>query len=171
VLPRGTGSSGGALAVLVSAAIASSVIVGGAYAVLYRPAPALTPTPTQPLTATWQLDQQLARATVAGVVQGPALAAPSIEQPGATLEQQESGPLPPSSAPEVIIDDRYQLRSDQLPAPPPEVMPAVPETEPKPETPPVPYPNPTTTPPDAIGPELDLEKATPGLDPENPYRD
>lgn len=171
VLPRGRSSSGGSLAVLVSAAIASSVILGGAYAVLSGPAPAMAFTPSEPVNTNWQMDPQPAQATLARAMQGPALAVPNTDLPGTTLEEQAAGSRQPSSEPEVIIDDRYQLRPDVASPKRPDVMPAPAETPAKPESPSVPYPNPTTTPPDAIGPELNLDKPTPGLDPENPYRD
>lgn len=169
-IPRGS-SSTGSLAMVISAVIASSVILGGAYAIYVGPPAAMARTAVQPLTPSWQLDTQPQRAAVEKVLRGPAQAVPNVE-PSMTTEEQEAAPaaasssLAPSnpapsnapaapSAPEVIIDDRYQLPQ---PAPAPEAHPPV-------------YPDPVKTPAEAIGPELDLSKPTPSLDPENPYRD
>ena len=64
---------------------------------------------------------------------------------------------------EVIIDDSklYPLDDSKR----------YPRTAP-PEQPPVTYPNPVTTPPDAIAPPAtNPAEPAPTLDPENPYRD
>src|SRR5262245_11562539 len=56
-IPRGSSSSfGGMLA--ISAVVASSVILGGAYALYAGPPPVMAGTPTLALTPTWQLDDQ-----------------------------------------------------------------------------------------------------------------
>lgn len=171
-IPRGHSRDGGGLAVAISALIASSIILGGAYAVYVGPPPAMAATPTLPFYPTWQQDSQLQQATLQRALQGPALAVPGAATP-ATLEDQasdtpepgaapvfaspaEPARAPATSSPEVIIDDRYQL-----PQPAPQAPTADPPT----------YPDPIKTPPDGVGPTLDMSAPTPGLDPENPYRD
>jgi len=163
-IPRG-GSSSGSLAVVISAVIASSVILGGAYAIYIGPPAPMARTAVQPLTTTWQLDAEPHRAAVVKALRGPAQALPILEPTMMTTEEQESASAAPggsftpsnppaaTSSPEVIIDDRYQL-PQAAPAPAPQ--PAV-------------YPDPVKTPAEAIGPELDLDKPSPSVDPENPY--
>lgn len=171
-IPRGRSSSGGGLAMAISALIASSVILGGAYAIYAGPPPPMAVTAAAPLSPTWRLDAQPVQAAVTEALHGPARAVPHSDL-ASTAEEQTAlsddpggtaatgGTPAPSSPPatagsrEVIIDDRHQL-------PQPATAP-----EPQPEI----YPDPVKTPADAIGPELDLDKASPGLDPENPYRD
>lgn len=167
-IPRGRSRDGGGLAVAISALIASSIILGGAYAIYVGPPPAMAATPTLPLYPTWQQDSQPQQAMVQRALQGPALVTAGAAAP-ATLEEQASAAseptlasppeparAPASSSPEVIIDDRYQL---------PQPAPQAPTTEP------APYPDPSKTPPDGIGPTLDMSAPTPGVDPENPYRE
>lgn len=163
-IPRGSSSSG-SLAVVISAVIASSVILGGAYAIYIGPPATMARTAVQPLTPTWQLDPQPQRVTVVKALSGPAQALPIPTT--MTTEEQESAPAAPgssftpsnppaaTSSPEVVVDDRYQLpQPAPTPAPQPEI-----------------YPDPVKTPAEAIGPDLDLNKPSPGVDPENPYRD
>jgi hypothetical protein len=167
-IPRGRSRDGGGLAVAISALIASSIILGGAYAIYLGPAPTMAATPTLPLYPTWQQDSQPQQAMVQRALQGPAPATVGAAAPS-TLEEQAAGTpqpalasppepvrTPSSSSPEVIIDDRYQL---------PQPAPQAPTMEP------APYPDPVKTPPDGIGPTLDMSAPTPGVDPENPYRD
>jgi hypothetical protein len=170
-IPRGSSSSG-SLAMVISAVIASSVILGGAYAIYVGPPATMARTEVQALTPTWQLDTQPQRANVEKVLRGQAPLVPNVAP--STTEQQEAAPAVPGSsvatptapaAPsnppastrssEVVIDDRYQL----------------PQPSAAPETQPQVYPDPVKTPAEAIGPELNLDKPTPALDPENPYRE
>jgi hypothetical protein len=168
-IPRGHNRDGGGLAIAVSALIASSVILGGAYAIYVGPPPAMAATPALPLYPTWQRDDQPQKAELQRALQGPALAVPNAGPAGTLEEQVNETPVhaaapavapgargPSGGSPEVIIDDRYQLPQPALQAPQME---------------PAPYPDPIKTPPDGVGPSLDLDAPTPALDPENPYRE
>src|SRR5688500_3415054 len=86
VILRGSSSSSG-LAMLISAVIASSVILGGAYAIYVGPPATMARTEAQPLTPSWQLDAQPHRANVETVLRGPAQVVPNVE-PSTTTEEQ-----------------------------------------------------------------------------------
>ena len=153
-LPRSSiwSTGGGALVTVLTMA---SLVVGSAYAASRSVAPSLAETPTLPLAETWQPDPSFAQATLTNLLTGPALAAPDkavvINTPLATDAPKTEAPKNVSHAHEVISDD-----SAPYPA----------------ETRAAPYPNPTTTPPDAIAPpHTDPLVPTPLRDPENPYRD
>ena len=140
---------GGALVTVLTMA---SLVVGSAYAASRSRsvAPSLSETPTLPLADTWQLDPSFAQARLTNLLTGPALAAPDKTVVTNTTNTTEA-PKNVPHAHEVVSDD-----SAPYPA----------------ETRAAPYPNPTTTPPDAIAPpHTDPLVPTPLLDPENPYRD
>lgn len=192
VLPRGRGTQiTGAL--LLSAALASALVAGAAYAV-YRatapsgPAPAqLGPAPAgAPLFKEWQPDGALAQANVARALQGPALARPAV----ASAVPSDDASDAPAAAPavprerqsrEVIIDDASPGLQESLPQPPapdvaeqPELtQPSLPEPilpkKEAPASPDSPYPNPTTTPPEMSQPPADSWPDLPKLDTNNPY--
>jgi hypothetical protein len=148
-------AGGGALA---TAFAMGALLLGSAYAAYHQPAPQLQDTPALPVADTWQPDTLFAAAQLTNVLQGPLSAAP--DKPGpfiaeTSLEEdvQSSSSLAESRSSEsreVIIDDSKMYPPTQS----------------------VPYPNPTTTPPDAVAPPATTPQTpTPALDPENPYRD
>ncbi len=161
VLPRG-GSGGISAALVVSALIASSVIAGGAYAVYFAGAgaPAMVETPAAPVDARWEPDIEPIRANVVRALQGPVVSVPSVTSgPQAPLETDT--PSAGAGRDDYFIDD-----SKQLIRPEPQPVPRSPDSPRQ-----LPYPNPTTTPPDAVAPpDVTPEIPTPALDPENPYR-
>jgi hypothetical protein len=193
VLPRGRGTQiTGAL--LLSAALASALVGGAAYAVYRATAPTaqapvqLGPAPAgAPLFKEWQPDRALEQANVARAMQGPALATPAVAQ--AVAPSDDEGNLP-EAAPamareresrEVIIDDSSPGLQESLPQPPapdvaeqPELTqpslpdPILPKKE-APSSPDSPYPNPTTTPPEMSQPPADSWPDLPKLDTNNPY--
>lgn len=146
---------------LIAAAAAATLLVAGAtYAVYYTEPARLTATPTASLEREYVPDGDLARVNALKALSAPTIAAPveSMSMPAmpATTESTfDSGAgFMPSTRSEVIIDDSAPGVQDTLPQP----------AEQGPTT--APYPNPTTTPPDAIAPAE--ESMT--LDTENPYR-
>ncbi|HEX2875243.1 MAG TPA: hypothetical protein VHP33_28525 [Polyangiaceae bacterium] len=151
-----------------TAAATAAIVAAGAYAA-YHVAPArLTETPALVPAERWQPDLALvSQAGLVNLLQGPARAVPdkatsalASVDPAAATEATSSG------AREIIIDDSKLYPLDESKR--------YPRTAP-PEQPPVPYPNPTTTPPDAIAPPappmMTPAEPAPSLDPENPYRD
>ena len=151
---------------LATAAATAAIVAAGAYAA-FNAAPArLTETPAlAPAPGTeWQPD--LAAVNQAGQVrlmQGPALAVRDKAVPLEGAEGSEEAGMSSPESREVIIDDSklYPLDDSKR----------YPRTAP-PEQPPVTYPNPVTTPPDAIAPPAtNPAEPAPTLDPENPYRD
>jgi|GEM_PF-4389877 len=169
-------AGGGALATAIAM---GALVIGSVYAAFHEaPPPLMAETPALPPLENWQPDPNLSQAHVMNVLLGPALAVPdkpvallgtdtAEDVPSTTSESTPTATSPSTStsselpsfesrAPEsreVIIDDSKMY--------PPAATPA-------------PYPNPTTTPPDAIAPPQTQPGATipgPGLDPENPYRD
>jgi hypothetical protein len=152
---------------LATAAATAAIVAAGAYAA-FNAAPArLTETPALAPVSEWQPD--LASINQAGMVrlmQGPALAVrdkaalPLEEAQGS--EASDAAAMSSPESREVIIDDSKLYPLDESKR--------YPRTAP-PEEAPV-YPNPVTTPPDAIAPPAtNPAEPTPILDPENPYRD
>jgi hypothetical protein len=156
------------LGALVTALATGAIVAAGAYAAFHVAPARLSDTPELAPAREWQPD--LASVNAAGLVrlmQGPALAVP--DKALAPLENVEesaaaaAAATTPSESREVIIDDSKLYPLDESKR--------YPRTAP-PEQPPVPYPDPVTTPPDAIAPPAtNPAKPTPILDPENPYRD
>jgi hypothetical protein len=121
----------------------------------------------------WQPDPEVTRANITNQLSGPALAVPDrgaltsaddvdadatdtdtattatpSDRPRSTAAPSRSS----GSSDEVILDDRV--------------------LNPPSSFPPVPYPNPTSTPPDAIAPpDATPQTPAPALDPDNPYRE
>jgi hypothetical protein len=152
----------------IATASATAAIVAGAAYVAFHVAPArLTETPTLAPAEAWQPD--LAAVNQAGLVkllQGPALAVPDQ----ATLLSENADETAAAAAATTSPDTREVIIDDTKLYPPDESR-RYPGTAP-PEQAPVPYPNPTTTPPDAIAPPANSPtQPSPSLDPENPYRD
>lgn len=151
---------------LATAAATAAIVAAGAYAVFHVAPARLTETPALTPTETWQPD--LAAMNEAGrekLMQGPAFAAPDKALPVASTEPSEDATISSSGSGdrEVIIDDSKLYPLDEAKR--------YPRTAP-PEQPPVQYPNPVTTPPDAIAPPATTPvEPAPTLDPENPYRD
>jgi len=142
-------TGGGALVTVLTMA---SLVVGSAYAASRSRsvAPSLSETPTLPLADTWQLDPSFAQARLTNLLTGPALAAPDKTVVTNTTNTTEA-PKNVTHAHEVVSDD-----SAPYPA----------------ETRAAPYPNPTTTPPDAMAPPTtDPRIPTPLLDADNPHRE
>lgn len=144
----------------------AAIVAAGAYAA-YHVAPAqLTETPALTPAEVWQPD--LALVNQAGQVQllnGRAFSVPDkAALPIESIDATEAAMSSSTDTREVIIDDSKLYPLDESKR--------YPRTAP-PEHPPVPYPNPTTTPPDAIAPPATMTPAEPAptLDPENPYRD
>jgi hypothetical protein len=153
---RGTFSG----ALLVSALIASSLVAGGVYALYAAGTSPLARTEAAPLVPSWHLNVEPVLAQNQALIAGPAHAVPSVES--------QPGPEQPTEAPVVVGGDRgpAPVSPPTTPAVPPAAEPDVTEA-PRP----LPYPDPTTTPPDAIAPpDVGPQGPTPLLDPENPYR-
>lgn len=158
------------LGALATAAATAAIVAAGA-SVAFNAAPArLTDTPALAPAEVWQPD--LAAVNEAGrarLMFGPALAVPDKAAPLASAEGSDDAMMSSSESREVIIDDSKLYPLDEAKR--------YPRTAP-PEQPPVPYPNPVTTPPDAIAPPATTPaepaptpEPAPALDPENPYRD
>jgi hypothetical protein len=162
VLPRDRSAS--ATAVLIaSAVLATSVIGGGAYAVYAGAAAPLSNTPAASLTPSWQPDDEPFRAKNLELLYGRTQARPSI----ATVPEapEETATPSPLSAPDPLFIDDSRSGSQPKAQSAPQRVPA------EPDAPRQPYPNPTSTPPDAIAPpNVSPELPTPLLDPENPYK-
>jgi hypothetical protein len=146
-------------------ALATTAIVASATYVAYHVAPArLTETPALTPAEVWQPDLAVVnQAGLVNLLQGPALAVPErATLPGKGVD--ESAAAAATTSPdtrEIIIDvsKLYPLdESRQHPRTAPARLPA-------------PYPNPTTTPPDAVAPPTTPTEPAPSRDPENPYSD
>jgi len=163
---------------LVAAALAASALVTAAtYALFYTAPPTVAETAELPFNGTWSLSTDtLESAHVTRALSGPAFAArdvPSAQQgaepevffdEAAAAAEQQSSSNGMSTAPELSP-------APVQPLSPPEVYPkpSVPTDTPRDVTP-APYPNPTTTPPDAVAPPEMSPLDAPKLDSENPYR-
>jgi hypothetical protein len=124
----------------------AALVIGSAYAAFREPPPQLLEeTLALPPLATWQPDATLSRAHVINVLQGPALSVPE-KATSAPAETESS--LPPTA----LEPRSSQARSSESQA--------------------TPYPDPTTTPPDAIAPlSPEPTAAPPPAGSENPYQD
>lgn len=165
VLPRTSiwRAGGGAIA---TALAMGAIVVGSVYAAYREPPPQLAETPALAPLENWQPDASVGAARMTNLLQGPALSVPDKAAPFFAAEadagedvpstsfvspSQSSSTEPRSSeSREVIIDDSKMY--------PPAATPA-------------PYPNPTTTPPDAVAPPATNVTPPPATDAENPYRD
>lgn len=150
---------------IATAAATAAIVAGAAYAAFHVAPARLTETPTLAPAEAWQPD--LAAVNQAGLVnllQGPALAVPDkATLPSESADETAAATTTSPDTREVIIDDTKLYPLDESKR--------YPRTAP-PEQPPVLYPNPTTTPPDAIAPPASTPaQPSPSLDPENPYRD
>lgn len=132
-----------------AAAIATLLVTGATYAVYYTEPPRLTPTEAPALEREYLPQGDVARVNVARALSGPVAAAPSA------AAYQRSGPAATPSAPSPLSSDR-EVSIDDSAAGVQESLPQPLENQPNV----TPYPDPTTTPPDAISPPDD----------ENPYR-
>ena len=168
-------AGGGAIA---TAAAMGALMIGGAYAALREaPPPLLEETPALPPIEVWQPAATLSQAHVINVVQGPAMSVPEKTGASVASETETEADVPSASfeAPS-SQSPSFESPSSQSPslAPPPssasrEVI--IDDSKTYPATP-APYPNPTSTPPDAVAPPVaDTPASTPPLDTENPYRD
>ena len=165
--------AGGGL--LVAAAAMGALVIGGAYAAVHEtPPPLLEETQALPPVEAWQPTATLSQANVINVLQGPAMSVPEKTGASRASETEEDAPSTSFDAPS-SPSSSFESRSSGSPslAPPPsesrEVI--IDDSKMHPPTP-APYPNPTTTPPDAVAPPVvDPPTVTPPLDTENPYRD
>lgn len=163
VLPRGRSwdLNGGLLA---AAAAATLLVAGATYALYYTEPARLAETPTESISREYVPPADFARINALKALSAPAIVTPETMSSASPAEAttapmssfDSTSPLVPSTSREVTIDDSAPGVQDSLPQP----------AENQPST--APYPNPTTTPPDAIAPTE--EPGTPGLDGENPYR-
>ena len=131
------------------------------------PAP-MSATPTPGLVPTYQLDDQPLKAQRFELLEGPAHAVPNVATASELAEETDT------PAPEVRTPPP-EVRLEPAPVPRPRPIPAPAQTPPLPSEPDTPkqqvYPDPTTTPPDAIAPPgSNPELPLPLLDPENPYQ-
>jgi hypothetical protein len=173
VAPRDDGA--GASAVLIASAVAATaIIVGGAYAVYAGvPPPPMGETHALPLVSDYRVDDEPVKARLAELLLGPAQAVPSL---GTTSESTEETDTPENATPAPQVrTPRAEVRVEPAPVPRARPIPAPAPTAPLPSDPgtpkEVPYPDPITTPPDAIAPpDTNPELPQPLLDPENPYR-
>jgi hypothetical protein len=166
ILPRDTSRSANTI-LIASGLIATAVIVGGAFAVYAGvPPPPMAETRAQELASSYQLDDQPLKAQVVEALGGPARAVPSVgttaEEPAGDAGQYDSFTAPAEPAlPDGPAITPRRTAPEALPAP---TAPDAPPREP-------PYPDPITTPPDAVAPpNTSPEQPLPLLDPENPYR-
>jgi hypothetical protein len=174
-LPRtSVWTAGGGL--LVAAAAMAALAIGGAYAAVHEaPPPLLEETQALPPIEAWQPTATLSQAQVINVLQGPAMSVPEKTGTSVASETEQDVPSTSFEAPS-SQSPSFEAPSSASPslAPPPsesrEVI--IDDSKLYPPTP-APYPNPTTTPPDAVAPPVtDPSTATPPpLDTENPYRD
>jgi hypothetical protein len=177
VLPRSRSVSGGG-ALLISAALACALTAGLSYAVYRGQAPVLGETQAAPLSRSWELDPTITKANVTNQLSGPAFAVPSVEGRAAvpadgwadaplTSDASTTNPASTQDAPRSL-----QSASGLAPDPIQEQLPNAPDVSSGVSGEPVaPYPNPTTTPPEAIAPAEPAPMRAPGTDPENPYTD
>lgn len=162
---------------LIAAAVAATALIAGAtYAVYYTEPPKLAATPTLSLERGYEVDDHFSRGNALKALSGAAVAAPDslngALSPGVALPPGDDGlstssaAIPQRSAgSEVVIDDSAPGAQETFP------QPDAGEPAQSSVAPAAPYPNPTTTPPDAIAPpEAEPQTPTPALDPENPYR-
>lgn len=161
---------------LIAAAAAATLLVAGAtYAVFYTEPSRLNATETPSLQREYTPDSHWARVNAMKALSGPIVAAPrAVEMSSSPADTSApssfdsgSGLMPadgsftpstslaPRTGSEVVIDDSAPGVQDSLPQPA-ENQPSL-----------APYPNPTTTPPDAIAP---APESTPAVEGENPYR-
>jgi hypothetical protein len=167
VVPRSSVWSAGG-GVIVAAIAIGAIVAASAYSAFRAEPPKLAETPVAPLEDTWQLDPLVQDAHVTNLLAGPTRAVPSLAAPN-DASAFDDEPFVSSRPDEVIIDDSAPGVQEHLPgvASEPPSTPSAPAVEE-----PKPYPNPTTTPPEAIAPPSTTpETPTPALDPENPYRD
>jgi hypothetical protein len=149
---------------LIAAALAASALVATAtYGAYYTAPPALAETPTESANREWQPDTALASASATKALNGPLFAAPSVS----TVEQ------PPSE--EVFFDGANTGTQESLTPDPSSRgsatdLPDPSRLQPSLSQEPIPYPNPTTTPPDAIAPTETPANEPAETDPDNPYR-
>jgi hypothetical protein len=164
ILP-GEASRGSNAILMVSAFVATAVIVGGAFAVYAGvPAPPMAETPTMELARNYQLDEQPLRAQTLQALSGPASGVPNLGTVQQSAEDTEASVAPARSEPIVTPRSEPVTGPRQAPPPAPAVSDQLPPSEPT-------YPDPSTTPPDAVAPPgASPEAPVPLLDPENPYR-
>jgi hypothetical protein len=176
VLPRDRSASA---VLIVSGLVATAVIAGGAYALFAGvPPPPMRETETPALVPTYQLDDQPLKAKRFEVLGGPARAVPAVvggSQPAEAAEDAAETETVDTPAAPGARTPPPEVRLEPEPVPRPRPMPApaqAPALPPEPETrKELPYPDPTTTPPDAIAPPgSSPESPQPLLDADNPYR-
>jgi hypothetical protein len=166
VLPRSSVWSAGA-GVVAAALTIGAIVAASAFAGYHTDPPALSETPALPLADHWQPDSLVEQAHVTSLLAGPARAVPSLAAPNNSAALDDE-PFVSAPARETVIDDSAPGVQENLPGatPPSRLMPD------KPGVAAPPYPNPATTPPDAIAPaNASPHTPTPALDPENPYSD
>jgi hypothetical protein len=166
VLPRSSVWSAGA-GVIAAALTIGAIVAASAFAGYHTDTPALSETPALLLADHWQPDSFVEQAHVTNLLAGPARAVPSLAAPNSSARLDDE-PLVSSPAHEMIIDDPTPGVQGQRPG----VASRSPLVPDKPGVVAPPYPNPTTTPPEAIAPpNASPQTPTPALDPENPYPD
>ncbi len=166
-LPRTSiwSAGGGAIATALATA---ALLIGSAYTAYRGAPPSMTETPASPLADNWQPDSHAGEARVVNLLYGPALSVPTKPASPGEISSETDAPSI-ASAREVALDDSTTYLP-QLESAAPRLE-SVDPGEPG-IAPPAPYPNPTTTPPDAIAPpDFDRDRRTPILDAENPNRD
>jgi len=154
---------------LIAAALAASALVTAAtYGVFYTAPPIVAETAELPLSGAWSLDTAaLESAHVSRALSGPAVAARDVPR-----AQQRSEPevfFDEGAAASEPTSSDVSASSTSLSSPEAFSTPSVPTDAPR-DAAPAPYPNPTTTPPDAIAPPEASPIDAPKLDTENPYR-
>jgi hypothetical protein len=140
---------------IAAAVVASALVTGVTYAAFYTAPPELSETASEPITREWLPDVDLARASASKALSEPATAVRSLGVSEASSEQEREG----------FFDDSGPANQESMPQ----------QTTPQASLPsdPIPYPNPTTTPPDAIAPpqtQTPADGPAPMTTPDNPYR-
>ena len=165
-------AGGGALA---TAAAMGALVIGSAYAALREtPPPLREETPVLPAIEAWQPAATLSQAQVINLLQGPAM---SVREKAASSVATETERDVPSSSFEGSSSESRssESRSSESPsfvAPPPESREVIIDDSKMYPPTPAPYPDPTTTPPDAVAPPVTgPSTSTPQLDSENPYQE
>ena len=195
-LPRTSAwrAGGGAL---VAAAAVAALVLGSAYAAFREPTPPLAEqTLALPPMETWRPDAALTQGHVINVLQGPAMSVPEQAATSVRAKTEDDVPLPSSLSPSAESRPHESRSPDTPPSESPSFASPLPESRDviiddskvSPTEPPR-YPDPTTTPPDAIAPPVTGPGTTtppdaiappvigPGAttttpsNPENPYQD
>ena len=163
-------AGGGAL---VAAAAVAALALGSAYAAFREPPPQLVEqTPALPPIATWQPDAAFTQAHVINMLQGPARSVPEKAATPVATETENEVPWPSGESPSPVsrAPGAPSPEAPSFASPAPESRDLIGDDSKLYPPAPAPYPDPTTTPPEAIAPSGPGTMTSPS-DAENPYQD